>query len=501
MDSRTGSADSGIQDIFLSRLTQGAEIGSSSIATATAPGLSVRLSRLAYPGGNEGPVADTNTRIVVASEGDVPAALAGAPLARANFGPELLSLSAGLPAIVKAEAARIKPLGAYVIGDTTALSAAVSNDLADTTRNGENVTRIAAPTTVAVVDRDADVARQIAELMRPLTGTRTAVIADPSKPEAAAASAFAASLRMPILFVDARTSLPGPTSAAISSLGITNVVIPGGTQSVNAGVEAALTTLLGAPNVTRIAGGDQLAVSENLLTAAQSRGLPSNVVYVAAAGRPVDAAVLGAAVGRLAGQMLLVPGASSTGAQARLNALGFGPAVDRVVTAIGTGGVDPTIPVVPVVTPQIITVPVPAPVAAQPLVTLTGLKASPAAFRAARSGATVKSASLSTGTRVSYTLNVAGSVRFSVERRSTGRSVGGRCVKTSTSNSTRKHCTRYTAVSGSFTRTRSAGADRFTFTGRIGGRTLSVGSYRLDATPSAGGRTGTTKRVAFRIKK
>ncbi|HTN24647.1 MAG TPA: sialidase family protein, partial [Solirubrobacteraceae bacterium] len=133
MDSRTGSADSGIQDIFLSRLRQGVEIGDSSIATATPAGLSVRLSRLAYPGGNEGPVGVATTRVVVANDGDVAGALAAAPLARASFGPELLSPAGGLPAIVKAESARIAPLGAYVIGDTTKLSPAVSADLAATT--------------------------------------------------------------------------------------------------------------------------------------------------------------------------------------------------------------------------------------------------------------------------------------------------------------------------------------------------------------------------------
>ncbi|HTN23438.1 MAG TPA: hypothetical protein VL120_05590, partial [Solirubrobacteraceae bacterium] len=260
-----------------------------------------------------------------------------------------------------------------------------------------------------------------------------------------------------------------------------------------------LVTLLGAPNVTRVGGADQYATSQNLLATGAARGLPSNVVYVADGGRRIDAALLGSAAGRMPGQMLLTPGASAAAAQSTLTTLGFGPAVDRVVSAIGTGGTDPTLPVVPTATAPIITVPVPA--AADSLIALTKLKVSPAAFRAKSSGPGVTSASSGAGTRVSYTLSLAGAVRFGVEHRSIGRSVGGRCVKTSKSNSKRKRCTRYTRLSGTFTRTRPAGADRFTFTGRLGGRRLPAGNYRLVATPSAGGRTGTTKRVAFRITK
>jgi hypothetical protein len=57
------------------------------------------------------------------------------------------------------------------------------------------------------------------------------------------------------------------------------------------------------------------------------------------------------------------------------------------------------------------------------------------------------------------------------------------------------------AVPGSFTRTRPAGADRFTFTGRLTGRPLTPGRYRLVATPTANGHTGTASRASFRILK
>ncbi len=106
--------------------------------------------------------------------------------------------------------------------------------------------------------------------------------------------------------------------------------------------------------------------------------------------------------------------------------------------------------------------------------TVTGLRVSPSAFRTARSA------------RVSYSLDVAASVRFGVQRAAGGRRVGGRCTAPAKSNRAQPACTRLLALRGGFTRTRPAGADRFRFTGRISGRTLTPGSYRLVATPTGG---------------
>lgn len=372
-DSRMGNADNGVQDVFLSRMEPGAEIGASTIATATPAGLSVRLSRLAYPGGGEasGARADPITRLVVANERDVGGALAGAVLARASLGSLLLSPAGGLPAIVKAEAARIRPVGAFVIGSTDSLSSTVSKDLREATRDGENVTRISSASSIASVDRPAEIARQVAELLRPLPGASPeAVIVNPDSPEAVSAAAMAAALRLPILFADARTNgnAPAPTTAAISSLGVKKALIIGTSGSVSPAVEARLITQLGgAANVSRIDGADQFQISEAVLAESRTRGLPANLVYVADGNRPADAAVLGAAVGRLTGLMLLTPGASTTTARDRLNTLGLDPQVDRVVSAIGTGGTDPTLASTP--TPA----PAPTPPGTPPGITPPGI--------------------------------------------------------------------------------------------------------------------------------
>jgi hypothetical protein len=139
---------------------------------------------------------------------------------------------------------------------------------------------------------------------------------------------------------------------------------------------------------------------------------------------------------------------------------------------------------------------------------LTGLRLRPPAFRAATSGPSVRAAAapsgtrvMRTGTRVGYSLNVAARVRFAFQRATRGRRVGRRCLKPSRANRTRKPCTRFVRVTGSFARTRPAGPDRFTFTGRIAGHALSPGRYRLLATPTANTHTGATTRASFRIVK
>ena len=134
--------------------------------------------------------------------------------------------------------------------------------------------------------------------------------------------------------------------------------------------------------------------------------------------------------------------------------------------------------------------PPPATVAA-----VSKLRISPRTFRAAPAGAAVRQAAVRIGTRVSYELNVPATVRFTVRRSARGRRVGGRCVTATASNRGRRGCTRSVALRGAFSRTRPAGADRFTFTARLDGRALAPGDYRLVATPAG----GEPARAAFRV--
>lgn len=136
------------------------------------------------------------------------------------------------------------------------------------------------------------------------------------------------------------------------------------------------------------------------------------------------------------------------------------------------------------------------------LARLSHVSLSPRAFRAAPAGPSALSPTrhLRFGTIVSYTLNQPASVQFVVTRTLPGRRVsGGRCVASSPSNRQARKCTRFVAIRGAFTRSGKLGANRFRFTGRIGGRHLSPGAYRLVGIPSVGSTRGVTVTIGFRI--
>jgi hypothetical protein len=125
---------------------------------------------------------------------------------------------------------------------------------------------------------------------------------------------------------------------------------------------------------------------------------------------------------------------------------------------------------------------------AGPVAAVSALKLAPSKFKPKK------------GTNVSFTLNVAAPVKFSVDRAAAGRRVKGKCVKPTKKNAKAKKCTRHLAVKGSFSRNGSAGANQFHWKGRIGGKALKPGSYRLIATTGSG-LTTKIRRASFRVKR
>ena len=100
---------------------------------------------------------------------------------------------------------------------------------------------------------------------------------------------------------------------------------------------------------------------------------------------------------------------------------------------------------------------------------------------------------------VSYTLNTAASVTFTLTRATPGRKVDGRCVKETSKNRKHARCTLTTPLHGSITVQGKAGANTFTFTDTIDGHKVGPGSYQLTATPTAGGHAGTPETVKFKL--
>jgi hypothetical protein len=126
---------------------------------------------------------------------------------------------------------------------------------------------------------------------------------------------------------------------------------------------------------------------------------------------------------------------------------------------------------------------------------------SPAAFLAAPRGPSAVTAMRRYGAEVAYTLNKASDVRFTIAKVEPGRTSSGHCVRRTKANHSARGCIRLVALPGDFTRTGSAGVNRFRLTGRLAGHKLAIGSYRLIATPTAGGKIGHTTTAAFRVIK
>ena len=99
------------------------------------------------------------------------------------------------------------------------------------------------------------------------------------------------------------------------------------------------------------------------------------------------------------------------------------------------------------------------------------------------------------GLKVSYTLDGATIVTFTLKRNSPGRKVNGKCVKQTGKNKHKKLCMRLVKVSGNILKTDKLGASSFTFNGKLGGHKLGPGTYQLTATPTG----GKPQTVTFKI--
>jgi hypothetical protein len=138
---------------------------------------------------------------------------------------------------------------------------------------------------------------------------------------------------------------------------------------------------------------------------------------------------------------------------------------------------------------QTVVVP-PAPAPVPVIAAVSKLALSPSTFRAGPRGASAVAAAKRYGGKVTFGLNVAASVRFTVQRRNDGRKVkhGKKtsCDRSTKRNRANKTCTRHVTLKGSFTRAGLAGTNRFRFTGRLNGKRLAPGRYLLVATATKG---------------
>ncbi len=309
MDSRRGNLENDTQDIYMARVGLAAK-GPLPVrrvhGASGAPAFSVALSRLAYPGGPEAVLNSTFvtrpwTRLVIVNKDDVPGALAGGVLARANIGTVLAAPAGGLTAAQKAEAARMEPVGAYIVGDESKLSPQVVSDLAAVGVPTDQIVRLSGTDeadTARLIAASAD-RRTQAQKDAGVPAFNAAIIVNPQSADAVTASVLAANRRLPVLFVD-RDSVPAATAQALKDLAISSTVVVGNSSVIGDGVVSQM------PSPLREGGKDASNTSRFFMTAEQVvRGVPDNIMYVTNGRSPMQAALLGAAVGRIGGLQLV----------------------------------------------------------------------------------------------------------------------------------------------------------------------------------------------------
>ena len=143
------------------------------------------------------------------------------------------------------------------------------------------------------------------------------------------------------------------------------------------------------------------------------------------------------------------------------------------------------------------------PLAKAALGVLTHLQISPSSFFAAPSGATISKASKKAkktyGASVSYSDSQAATTTFTVLSEIPGRKQGKACAKPGKANKHGKSCTILKAI-GSFVHTDAVGANKFHFSGRLGGKQLRKGVYKLQAVPNDAAGNGAATSVTFKIE-
>ena len=223
-------------------------------------GTSIAISKERFRSG-ESPYA------VIASGYSFADALSGSTLAGALDAPMLLTRPASLPTGVESELTRLGVTEVYILGGTGAVSSAVESRLG-TLVGSANVHRVAGSgriQTAAAVAKATDAVEPVSRLAFIANGY--------TYPDALSASPMATYNVAPILLTRQDT-LANITSSTIKDLGITDVVIVGGTGAVSSAVEAQLASLLkGSSHVRRIGGANRYQTSSEFAiwaTAAES---------------------------------------------------------------------------------------------------------------------------------------------------------------------------------------------------------------------------------------
>ena len=219
----------------------------------------------------------------VATGGNFPDALSGAPAGGVKKGPVLLATPSSIPTAVHQELIRLKPARIVILGGVTTVSDSVKAALRAYTTG--SVTRLAGS------DRYSTSAAISAATFAP--GVPVAYVATGGNfPDALSGAPAGGVKEGPVLLVGQK-AIPTVVARELVRLKPARIVILGGVTTVSDSVKAALRAYT-TGGVTRLAGTDRYATSAAISAATFAAGVP--VAYVAVGGNFPDA-LSGAAAG------------------------------------------------------------------------------------------------------------------------------------------------------------------------------------------------------------
>lgn len=192
-----------------------------------------------------------NSTLLLATGATFPDAVAGSAAAGHLGVPLLLSGSGALSTSAAAEIDRLKPARVALLGGTAALSAAVAQQVA---ARGPAVVRWQG------ADRFATAAA-ISQATYPAGATNVYLATGANFPDALAGAALAAVAGGPLLLTNAAT-LPAATSAEITRLHPSAIVVLGGTNAVTSQVATAAASAAGGAVVSRLQGADRYQTAD-----------------------------------------------------------------------------------------------------------------------------------------------------------------------------------------------------------------------------------------------
>jgi putative cell wall-binding protein len=201
--------------------------------------VAVNTSKAGFPEGAK--------TVFLASGATFPDALSAAPAAAVADAPILLTPAGALPAVVSAELARLNPTTVVIVGGPNS----VSTSIEDTLKASRSVTRIGG------ADR-FEASRAIAAYAFPEGASKAVLTTGLNFPDALSAGAGIAEQGPVILVNGGASSLDAATAELLDTLGVDEIVIAGGPNSVSAGIEAGAAEIA---STVRLSGADRYEAS------------------------------------------------------------------------------------------------------------------------------------------------------------------------------------------------------------------------------------------------